>query len=127
MFKLVGIYYQPGHGEKFDEEYYKTKHMPMVKELFPEIVRATYSKAQPSPDGEKPMVVGIGATVWKDMESLWKAMTSPKLKKVLDDVPNYATCKSEVFAVIEGRDLMELGQVMQIVGKVSAKDCLFID
>jgi uncharacterized protein (TIGR02118 family) len=101
MVKMVGIYYQPGTGEKFDEEYYKTKHMPMVKELFPEIVGATYSKSQPSPDGEKPMVVGIGATVWTDVESLWKAMSSPKIKKVMNDIPNYATCKSEVFAVIE--------------------------
>ena len=101
MVKLVGIYYQPGPGEKFDEEYYKAKHMAMEKELFPEIVCATYSKAQPGPDGEKPAVVGIGATVWKDMKSLQKAMASPKLKKALDDVPNYATCRSEVFVVIE--------------------------
>ena len=31
MINLTAIYYQPGEGEAFDEEYYVKAHLPFVK------------------------------------------------------------------------------------------------
>jgi uncharacterized protein (TIGR02118 family) len=100
MIKLMAIYYQPEEGETFDEEYYKQKHLPFVKENLPGVVGTYYARGMPTPTGDKPPIVGIGIVDWKDVETFTQAMASPNLQKIRDDHPNYSTCRSEVVTFI---------------------------
>ena len=100
MIKLMAIYYQPQEGEKFDEEYYVKKHIPLAKKTLPGIVATYYAKGMPTPTGDKPPVVGIGIFVWEDMELFKQAMSSPDVQRIRDDHPNYSTGKSEVVSFV---------------------------
>jgi len=101
MVKFMAIYYWPKEGEKFDEEYYRTKHLPMVKKEFPGTVSVTYCKVQPPEQGGNPNVFGIGAASWKDMDSFQKDMGSPGKERLLADIPNFASCKLDLLVAVE--------------------------
>lgn len=99
MIKLMAIYFQPEAGETFDEKYYTTKHLPLVKKTLPGVAGTYYAKAMPTPAGDKPSVVGIGIVEWADIESFKRAMSSPGLQEIRADHANYSTCKSEIITV----------------------------
>ena len=100
MFKLMAIYYQPEAGERFDEEYYVKKHLPMVKKTLPGIVSTHYAKAMPTPAGGKPPIVGVGIVSWGDKTTFQKAMSSPDVQKIRDDHHNYCTGRSDIVTVM---------------------------
>jgi uncharacterized protein (TIGR02118 family) len=85
--KFIAVYYWPQEGEKFDKEYYRTKHLPMAKKELPGAVSVTYCNVQPPEEGVNPNVKGIGIVSWKDMESFQKAMASPGRDKLMADIP----------------------------------------
>ena len=101
MVKFIAIYYWPQEGEKFDEEYYSTKHLPMAKKELPGTISVTYCKVLPPEEGGNPNVKGIGIVSWKDLDSFQEAMASPGRKKLMADIPNFASCKMEFLAVVE--------------------------
>ena len=101
MVKFMAIYYWPQEGEKFDEEYYKTKHLPMAKKELKGAVGVTYCNVQPTEEGGNPNVKGIGVVSWEDMNSFQKDMASPARNKLMADIPNFASCKMDFLGVVE--------------------------
>jgi len=101
MVKFMAIYYWPQEGERFDEEYYRTKHLPMVKKELPGAVTVTYCKIQPPEQGGSPTVIGIGIVSWKDFDSFQKDMASPGRERLMADIPNFASCKMDFLVTAE--------------------------
>jgi uncharacterized protein (TIGR02118 family) len=101
MVKFMAIYYWPQEGEKFDAEYYKTKHLPMAKKEMQGAVGVTYCNVQPTEEGGNPNVIGIGIVSWKNLDSFQKDMASRARDKLMADIPNFANCKMDFLVVVE--------------------------
>nr|WP_294508327.1 EthD family reductase [uncultured Rhodopila sp.] len=89
MVKVTVLYGEPKDPAAF-ESYYLGKHMPMVYRV-KGIARIELGKPGPGPDGKPPAFYRITELWFKDAATL-KAVTSrPEWKKIVDDVPNFAS------------------------------------
>jgi len=87
--KVTVLYGAPKDPAAF-EKYYSETHMPMVY-AFKEIKHVEISMGLPSPDGKPPAFYRI-AEIWFDSPEQMKQVTSmPEWKKIVDDVPNFAS------------------------------------
>lgn len=87
--KLTVLYNAPKDPPAF-EKYYAETHMPMVS-AFKEIKHAEISMGLPGPDGKPPAFYRI-AEIWFDSPEHMKQVTAmPEWKKIVDDVPNFAS------------------------------------
>ena len=87
--KITVLYGAPKDPAAF-EKYYLETHMPMVYAM-KEIKRSEISMGLPSPDGKAPAFYRI-AELWFESPEYMKQVTSmPEFKKIVDDVPNFAS------------------------------------
>jgi uncharacterized protein (TIGR02118 family) len=87
--KVTVLYGEPKDPAAF-EKYYLGNHMPMVYAL-KEIKHSEISMGLPGPDGKPPAFYRV-AEIWFDNPEHMKQVTAmPEWKKIVDDVPNFAT------------------------------------
>ena len=87
--KVTVLYGEPKDPAAF-EKYYLGTHMPLVY-AFKELKRVEISLGLPSPDGKPPAFYRI-AEIWFDSPEHMKQVTAmPEWKKIVEDVPNFAS------------------------------------
>lgn len=86
----VTIMYPNEEGKTFDMEYYSTKHMPMVADLFGDFLRAmSIEKGMVGRTPEEPApYVAMGSFYFDKIEDYGQAF-GPNADKILGDIPNY--------------------------------------
>ncbi len=86
----VSILYANGEGSKFDHEYYRTSHIPMVKEkMGSALLDSGIEKglAGGAPDAPAPFVC-IGYLNFNSVEDFQQAF-GPNAEHIMADIPNY--------------------------------------
>jgi uncharacterized protein (TIGR02118 family) len=87
--KITALYGAPKSPEDF-EKYYLGTHMPLVDKVTG-IKRTELAKCI-SPAGAPPPPFYRVTELWFDSpEAMQKVMATPEMKKVIDDVPNFAS------------------------------------
>ena len=87
--KVTVLYGAPKSPEDF-EKYYLGTHMPMVYAV-KELKHTEVSIGLPGPDGKPPAFYGI-AELWFDSpDHLQQVTSTPAWKKIVEDVPNFAS------------------------------------
>ena len=87
--KITVLYGEPKDPVQF-EKYYAETHMPMVRAV-KEIKHIELAKGLGAPEGAKPAYYRITELWFESAEQLFKVSATPEWKKVVDDVPNFAT------------------------------------
>jgi uncharacterized protein (TIGR02118 family) len=87
--KITVLYGAPKDPAAF-EKYYAGTHMPMVYKV-KGIKRVELGKALPPPDGKPPAFYRITELWFSSPEKMQKVTGTPAWKKIIDDVPNFAS------------------------------------
>lgn len=86
----VSILYPNGEGKKFDMDYYKTKHMPMIANLLGDSLKLLAIEAgisgRTASDPAPYLAVGH---LYFDRLSAWQNSFRPHADKIRSDIPNY--------------------------------------
>lgn len=90
----VSIFYP--QGSKFDADYYATKHMPMIAEKVPAVLRWEMDKgiAGMAPGTPAPYVA-IGHLYFNSVEEFTSGF-APAAADIMADVPNYTDARPEI-------------------------------
>jgi uncharacterized protein (TIGR02118 family) len=101
----VSVMYKNVQGATFDHDYYRTKHMALVREKFTPfgLVRVEIDQGIVDGGGGPAPMVAIGYMVFESMEALQKAMASPALAELEADIPNF----TNIEPVIQVSQLIE--------------------
>jgi uncharacterized protein (TIGR02118 family) len=99
---VLRVFYQ--QGVKFNEDYYVSKHLPMVRGVFRSLgVRSIeIIKALPAGDGPMPTYQFIFSAYFDSESAVKAALHSPQIAPVLRDVPMF----------FEGSPEIMVGEVM---------------
>ena len=89
MIKVTALYNAPKDPAAF-ETYYAGTHMPMVYEV-KDIARVELGKPMAGPDGKPPAYYRITELWFKDAATMQAVTARPEWKKIVDDVPKFAT------------------------------------
>ncbi|NDK90729.1 EthD family reductase [Gordonia desulfuricans] len=88
MYVITVIYDQPTDPAAFDE-YYRTKHLPLVDAL-PDVRRFSWGKCE-FPDGSAPSAYAIAYLMFDSRSAALTALSSPAGQAATGDVENFAT------------------------------------
>ena len=93
----VAIMYPGGEGHTFDMDYYATKHMPMVADLFGESLRhwSIDKGVSGRTPGEPITYIAIGYFYFDSIQAYGEAF-GPNADKILSDIPNYTNIQPVV-------------------------------
>lgn len=86
----ISVMYPHSPTVRFDHEYYRDRHMPMVKQLMGDLLRRyTIDKglAGGAP-GAPPVYVAVGHLYCESVDA-FQAGFGPHSKEILADIPNY--------------------------------------
>jgi uncharacterized protein (TIGR02118 family) len=98
---VMSASYPYSKGKKFDEAYYRNKHIALVKEVLGQLARdVAIFKGLPGLDGSDPAFFYRCDISFASMEDLGKALSSPRLGEMMADTANYTDVES-VMAVCE--------------------------
>jgi uncharacterized protein (TIGR02118 family) len=86
----VSVMYPNGPDARFDEVYYRDRHMPMVKQLMGEHCRHyTIDRAQPgAAAGPNAPYIAMGHLFCDSVEA-FQAGFGPHTQEIMGDIPNY--------------------------------------
>lgn len=86
----MSVYYLAGRGSKFDHEYYRTRHMPLLQERLGDVcLRYEIEKGLAGREpGSAPEFVAACHVYSQDLETFQKAL-SPHRAEISADVSNY--------------------------------------
>jgi len=89
--------YPNGADARFDHEYYRTKHLPLVKaKLGPRgLIRAEVDRGLAGGDGGPPPLVGAMHLFFESVETFQKAMGEVGAE-LIADVPNYTNTAFQI-------------------------------
>ena len=87
--KLTVLYGAPKDPAAF-EKYYLGSHMPMVYKI-KGIKHIELAKGLPGPDGKPPAYYRVTELWFTSVKKMQAVTGTPAFKKVVDDVPNFAT------------------------------------
>lgn len=93
----VTILYPNGEGNTFDMEYYQTKHMPLLAELFGDSLKdfeIDAGKAGRTPEEEVPYLA-IGYLYFESIAS-YRAEFPKHAEAILGDIPNYTNIQPQI-------------------------------
>jgi uncharacterized protein (TIGR02118 family) len=98
---VMSASYPYAKGKKFDETYYVSKHIPLVREVLGDLVKdvAVY-KGLPGLDGGDPAFFYRADMCFASMEDVGKALSGPRVGEMMADTANYTDVES-VLAVCE--------------------------
>ena len=98
---VMSASYPFSKSKKFDETYYTSKHIALVKEVLGTLAKevAVY-KGLPGLDGSDPAFFYRADICFASMEDLGKALTGPRVGEMMADTANYTDVES-VMAVCE--------------------------
>jgi uncharacterized protein (TIGR02118 family) len=89
----VSVMYPYSPDTKFNHDYYRDTHMPLVKRLMGDkLIRYSVDKGIPGDGGAPPTYTAIGHLYCDSVES-FQAGFGPNSKEILDDVPKYTDIK----------------------------------
>jgi uncharacterized protein (TIGR02118 family) len=89
----VSVMYPYSPSTKFNHDYYRDTHMPLVKRLMGNhLLRYTVDKGIPDDKNAPPTYAAIGHLYCASMEA-FQAGFGPHSEQILDDVPNYTDIK----------------------------------
>ena len=90
----ITIMYPNTEGSTFDMDYYSTKHMPMLKELFGDKMKhLAIDKGLSGRLPEEPTpYLAIGYLYFDSLEE-YNAAFGPNAEKILGDIPNYTNVR----------------------------------
>ncbi|MEM6801101.1 MAG: EthD family reductase [Bacteroidota bacterium] len=86
----VSILYPNEEGKSFDMDYYASKHMPMLEELFGDSLKKLeidLGKAGRTPEEPIPFLA-VGYLYFESLEA-YQAAFGPHADKIRGDIPNY--------------------------------------
>jgi uncharacterized protein (TIGR02118 family) len=87
--KITVLYGMPTDPAAF-EKYYAEKHMPLVYKQ-KGIRRVELAKGLPQPDGKPPAFYRITELWFSSAKKMEGVTSTPDWKKIVDDVPNFAS------------------------------------
>jgi len=87
---VINAIYPNSPGGKFDADYYRDKHMPMVKRVLGSACTgvsyaAGITGAEP---GSAPAFIAVGTVYFDSLEDFQTAFP-PQVEQILADIPNY--------------------------------------
>jgi uncharacterized protein (TIGR02118 family) len=85
--KITVLYGEPKDPAQF-EKYYAETHMPMVYAV---VKHTELAKGIPGPGGSPPPFYRITELYFDSAEQLQQIAATPEWKKIVDDVPNFAS------------------------------------
>jgi uncharacterized protein (TIGR02118 family) len=100
----ASVMYLYSPGARFDHEYYRDKHMPMVKARMGAACKSyTIEKGLAGEPGSPPVYVAIGS-LFSDSLETFQAGIGPHLDEILADIPSYtnATWVMQISEVVVG-------------------------
>ena len=89
MIRLTVLYHAPRDPDAFVDNYQNT-HVPLANKI-PDMVRWTWGKCLPGPDGSPPPYFLTAELVWESAEVMQASLSSPDGAAATGDVPNFAT------------------------------------
>ncbi len=95
MVKITALYGHPDDPAAF-EEYYANTHTPLVRQI-PNQQRFEAARVVATPDGSEPPYYRIFESYFEDIEQLQSGMSSPEGRRVVEDLPNFATGGVTIF------------------------------
>lgn len=94
-FRLTVTYPNEANG-KFDFNYYRDSHMPMVRaRLGPNVTRTEIGKGVAAGDGGKAGFICVGQ-VWFNSLTEFQAALKKNGAEIMGDIPNYTNIKPNV-------------------------------
>jgi len=87
----LSVVYPRTPGAKFDYEYYRTRHMPMVGQRWADagLVGGEALLGKAAPDGSEPPYFAIGIIHFDSDERLQSALAGPHAGEIIDDIRNF--------------------------------------
>lgn len=87
------------HGVRFDEDYYTSKHLPLVGTVMGPygVSRIEMLKLTTTMDGSKPPYQVMFSAYFESAAGLQNAMQSPRIGEVLGDIQNFYDGLPDVF------------------------------
>lgn len=83
-------YYPFVPGGKFDEDYYHSRHIPLMYELWGDLIQGLdVVRGLAGLDGSDPAYRLCGHVSFASLEDIHKAMAHPRIEELIADVPNY--------------------------------------
>jgi uncharacterized protein (TIGR02118 family) len=102
----VTVLYPNNPGSRFDHEYYRTKHIPMVASLLGSALRkGEIDRGLASDDGTKPPLFHAIGYLYLDSMEAFGAALGPHATQIMGDIPNY----TDVAPSIQYSEVVELG------------------
>lgn len=101
----VSVFYPNEDGARFDMDYYRTRHIPLVREKWGPLglVRAEIDRGLGGGAGEAPMYLAAAHLYFENVETFQKAATQAG-QEVFADVPNYTSLQPRILVseIVEG-------------------------
>lgn len=91
---VVTLLYPPSSTSSFDEEYYKTKHMPLVQRTWGSIGLNSWAVTKLDPSSG----YIIQCILYFASEAQFKTAFESHSKEIMGDIQNYSTEKPTTFA-----------------------------
>ena len=87
------------HGVRMDEQYYLTKHVPLVARVWGAhgLERTEVRKITAAADGTTPPYQIIFSVYFPSLETIQGALQHPTTAEVMDDIKNYYDGMPDVF------------------------------
>lgn len=91
----LSVVYPRKPGARFDYEYYRTKHMPLVGERWGDagLTGGEALLGRAGADGSDPPYFAIGMIHFDSLESLQAALTGEHAAEVIADISNFTTAE----------------------------------
>src|SRR6476620_1819533 len=93
----VAVLYPAGEGKTFNWEYYISKHVPMVKSLLGNSLKAvTFDKGIAGRTTDSPAPYVAMFFMYFESVSAYQAAFGPNAEKIRNDIPNYTNIQAIV-------------------------------
>lgn len=96
---LLTVTYRGEKGDRFDRDYYRTQHLPLVKQIWGPLGMNTISAFFPEDNeaaaGPETGIVAACLCGFRDETALQRALASPDTSKVMADLPHFTELKAE--------------------------------
>ncbi|HEY8615556.1 EthD family reductase [Phenylobacterium sp.] len=91
MAVILSVLYPAADGKSFDQAYYDSHHIPLVKEAFGPtgLTGVQVFKGLSAPDGSQAPYVAMAHLTFADAAALQASMTSPRAGEVFADVAKF--------------------------------------